>query len=78
MLVDWNDTAHDYDHRRVHEQIAEQVARTPDAIAVVDGHRAAHLRRARDAAPTSSPTSWSSRRRAGEPRRHLHGPLRRR
>ncbi|MEA2145665.1 MAG: hypothetical protein QOG59_1252, partial [Solirubrobacteraceae bacterium] len=36
MLVDWNDTAHDYDHRPVFVQIAEQVARTPDAIAVVD------------------------------------------
>jgi amino acid adenylation domain-containing protein len=36
MLVDWNDTAHEYDSRPVHVQIAEQVARTPDRIAVVD------------------------------------------
>jgi amino acid adenylation domain-containing protein len=36
MLVRWNDTAHDYDSRPVHVQIAEQVARTPDAVAVAD------------------------------------------
>ncbi len=36
MLVQWNDTAHAYDARPVFVQIAEQVARTPDAIAVVD------------------------------------------
>ncbi len=36
MLVEWNATEHPYDQRCVHEQIAEQVARTPDAIAVVD------------------------------------------
>ncbi len=36
MLIEWNDTTHPYDSRCVHEQIAEQVARTPDAIAVVD------------------------------------------
>jgi amino acid adenylation domain-containing protein len=36
MLVQWNDTAHEYDTRPVFLQIAEQVARTPDAIAVVD------------------------------------------
>ena len=36
MLVQWNDTAHDYDSRPAFVQIAEQVASTPDAIAVVD------------------------------------------
>jgi amino acid adenylation domain-containing protein len=36
MLVQWNDTAHEYDPRPVFVQIAEQAARTPDAIAVVD------------------------------------------
>jgi amino acid adenylation domain-containing protein len=36
MLVDWNATEHEYDSRPVHVQIAEQVARTPDAIAVLD------------------------------------------
>jgi amino acid adenylation domain-containing protein len=36
MLVEWNDTDHPYDCRCVHELVAEQVARTPDEIAVVD------------------------------------------
>lgn len=36
VLAEWNDTAHDYDARPVFVQIAEQVARTPDAVAVVD------------------------------------------
>jgi amino acid adenylation domain-containing protein len=36
MLDDWNDTVHHYDHRPVFAQIAEQVARTPEAIAVID------------------------------------------
>ncbi len=35
-LEQWNDTAHDYDARPVFVQIAEQAARTPDAVAVVD------------------------------------------
>ncbi|MEA2125487.1 MAG: hypothetical protein QOI80_2269 [Solirubrobacteraceae bacterium] len=35
MLVEWNDTAHPYDERCVHERIAEQAAKTPDAVAVV-------------------------------------------
>jgi amino acid adenylation domain-containing protein len=35
-LEEWNDTVHDYDERPVFVQIAEQVARTPDAIAVID------------------------------------------
>ena len=35
-LEEWNDTAHDYDPRPVFVQIAEQAARTPEAIAVVD------------------------------------------
>src|SRR6202012_3398257 len=35
-LEEWNDTAHEYDPRPVFVQIAEQVARTPDAIAVID------------------------------------------
>jgi amino acid adenylation domain-containing protein len=37
MLIEWNDTAHPYDRRCVHELVADQVARTPDAIAVVSG-----------------------------------------
>ncbi len=36
MLADWNDTAHEYDPRPVFVQIADQVARDPDAIAIVD------------------------------------------
>ncbi|HLJ02693.1 MAG TPA: amino acid adenylation domain-containing protein [Solirubrobacteraceae bacterium] len=36
MLVQWNDTAHEYDCRPIHELVADQVARTPDRIAVVD------------------------------------------
>jgi amino acid adenylation domain-containing protein len=36
MLVQWNDTSHEYDPRPAFVQIAEQAARTPDAIAVVD------------------------------------------
>jgi len=36
LLAEWNDTAHDYDHRPVFVQIAEQVARTPDRVVVVD------------------------------------------
>ncbi len=36
MLERWNDTAHEYDPRPVFVQVADQVARTPDAIAVVD------------------------------------------
>jgi amino acid adenylation domain-containing protein len=36
MLVRWNDTAHEFDTRPVFVQIMEQVARTPDTIAVVD------------------------------------------
>ena len=39
MLVEWNDTRHPYDERPVHVQIAEQAARTPDALAVVDAER---------------------------------------
>jgi amino acid adenylation domain-containing protein len=35
-LEQWNDTAHEYDTRPVFVQIAEQAARTPDAVAVVD------------------------------------------
>ena len=35
-LERWNDTAHAYDSRPVFVQIAEQAAKTPDAIAVVD------------------------------------------
>jgi amino acid adenylation domain-containing protein len=37
MLVQWNDTAHDYDHRPVHEQITEQTGRTPDRLAIFSG-----------------------------------------
>jgi amino acid adenylation domain-containing protein len=36
MLGEWNDTAHEFDERPVFIQIAEQAARTPDAVAVVD------------------------------------------
>jgi amino acid adenylation domain-containing protein len=36
MLVEWNDTAHSYDCRCLHELVADQVARTPDRVAVVD------------------------------------------
>jgi amino acid adenylation domain-containing protein len=36
MLTEWNDTAHPYDCRGIHELVADQVARTPDRIAVVD------------------------------------------
>ncbi len=35
-LEEWNDTAHEYDPRPVFVQIGEQVARTPDALAVID------------------------------------------
>ncbi|HEY0638938.1 MAG TPA: amino acid adenylation domain-containing protein [Pseudonocardiaceae bacterium] len=39
MLVDWNGPARDYPvDRTVHELIAEQAARTPDALAVQDDH----------------------------------------
>jgi amino acid adenylation domain-containing protein len=37
MLSDWNDTAADYDRRCLHEIVADQAGRTPDAIAVVSG-----------------------------------------
>jgi amino acid adenylation domain-containing protein len=37
VLIEWNDTEHPYDCRPVHELVADQVARTPDAIAVVYG-----------------------------------------
>jgi amino acid adenylation domain-containing protein len=36
MLVEWNDTTHPYDRRCIHELVADQVARTPDRIAVLD------------------------------------------
>ena len=36
MLANWNDTAHDYDPRPVFVQIAEQAAKTPNSVAVVD------------------------------------------
>lgn len=36
-LVEWNDTRHGYDARCLHELVAEQVARTPERIAVLDG-----------------------------------------
>ena len=35
MLVDWNSTEHDYTQACIHEWVAEQAARTPDAVAVV-------------------------------------------
>jgi amino acid adenylation domain-containing protein len=35
-IEQWNETAHEYDARPVFVQIAEQAARTPEAIAVVD------------------------------------------
>ncbi|MBA3806781.1 MAG: amino acid adenylation domain-containing protein [Solirubrobacterales bacterium] len=37
MLVDWNETARDYDRRPLHEQFAAQAARAPEAIAIVSG-----------------------------------------
>ncbi len=36
MLEEWNDTAHSYDARCIHELVADQVARTPERIAVID------------------------------------------
>ena len=38
MLVDWNATRRPYDRRCLHELIAEQAARSPDALAVVSEH----------------------------------------
>ncbi len=37
MLVDWNDTRHDYDQRCVHERFSEQAAKTPDRVAIFSG-----------------------------------------
>ena len=40
LLTEWNDTAADYPkHSTIHRVFAEQVERTPDAIAVVDQER---------------------------------------
>ncbi len=36
QLDEWNDTGHEYDPRPVFVQIAEQVERTPQAVAVID------------------------------------------
>jgi amino acid adenylation domain-containing protein len=38
MLVDWNATRKPYDRRCLHELLADQAARSPEAIAVVSGH----------------------------------------
>ncbi len=37
MLVEWNSTSTGYDRRCLHELVAEQAARTPEAIAVASG-----------------------------------------
>jgi amino acid adenylation domain-containing protein len=37
LLVDWNETSGFYDRRCLHELFGDQAARTPDAVAVVDG-----------------------------------------
>jgi amino acid adenylation domain-containing protein len=35
LLIEWNDTRVDYEHRRIHELFEAQVERTPEAIAAV-------------------------------------------
>jgi amino acid adenylation domain-containing protein len=39
LLVDWNQTTRPYDRRCLHELFADQAARTPDAVAVVDSEQ---------------------------------------
>src|SRR4029453_9581075 len=39
LLVEWNDTGRDFRGDLVHEQVAEQARRRPDALAVAAGGR---------------------------------------
>ena len=62
LLVEWNDTAADYPQDRcIHQLFEEQVARTPDAVAVVfEDERLTYgeLERARQPAGASPASVW--------------------
>ncbi len=74
LLHDWNDTVQPFPHDRcVHQLFEEQVARAPEAIALVFEDRETQLRGVEPSRQPARPLPAPIRRQARRARRHLRG-----